>query len=262
MVTIIPRTSWTTSPWAGTTYTVPPFVRTEFMIHYEGGTPTSDTGAAAMRGIDRVHRGNGWAGIGYNFVVMQDGSIWEGRGWRLVGAHCPGHNRVGIGVQVHIGGDQIPTNKALTATLELRSAAIALCGRGLRTLGHRDGYATECPGDQLEFWLRQTNPSGPVDPVIVGPRVTAAPPFPLPTGWYFGPEPGPRESVSGYHGHRGDLRTWQARMHLRGWDITADGLYGPVTAAVARHFQREKGLHPDALIGPQTWGAAWTAPVT
>lgn len=116
---------------------------------------------------------------------------------------------------------------------------------------------------------------------IVGPLTTAklwpvakpaivAPAFPLSPGWYFGPESGPFNSVSGYHGHRADLRRWQQRMADRGWKITVDGWYGPIgaksptgnTAGVAYAFQAEKGLTADKLIGPETWGAAWSEPIT
>jgi murein DD-endopeptidase MepM/ murein hydrolase activator NlpD len=98
----------------------------------------------------------------------------------------------------------------------------------------------------------------------------AAPAFPLPSGSYFGPEGGPSQSVSGWHSHNADLRVWQQRMKDRGWTITVDGLYGPKgattpqgeTASVALAFQKEKGLTADSLIGPQTWAAAWTAPIT
>jgi murein L,D-transpeptidase YcbB/YkuD len=91
----------------------------------------------------------------------------------------------------------------------------------------------------------------------------AAPRFPLPARWYFGPQAGPRESVSGYYSHRADLATWQRRMHLdRGWQLTVDGLYGKQTGRVATAFQREKGLVPDGLIGAATWAAAWTSPIT
>lgn len=94
------------------------------------------------------------------------------------------------------------------------------------------------------------------------PAAQPAPPFPLPRGWYFGPRSGPRESVSGYHGNGHHLATWQGRMRARGWDVGVDGRYGPNTADVARRFQRGKGLAVDGLIGPATWAAAWTAPVT
>ena len=89
-----------------------------------------------------------------------------------------------------------------------------------------------------------------------------APKFPLPKGHYFGPKSGPASSVSGYYSHRADLKKWQAQMRKRGWSITADGLYGPATAKVARQFQKEKGLGVDGLIGAKTWAAAWTEKVT
>lgn len=94
------------------------------------------------------------------------------------------------------------------------------------------------------------------------PAATTAPAFPLPSSWYFGPKEGPIQSVSGFYGHGGDLKRWQQRMKDRGWILAVDGRYGPETAEVARAFQREKGLTVDGLIGPQTWAAAWTAPVT
>ncbi|MBM3716231.1 MAG: hypothetical protein FJW64_10975 [Actinobacteria bacterium] len=89
-----------------------------------------------------------------------------------------------------------------------------------------------------------------------------APAFPLPSGCYFGPKEGPRESVSGYFSHREDLRRWQQRMADRGWPIKPDGLYGDQTGDIAEAFQTEKGLVVDRKIGPSTWAAAWTSPVT
>jgi peptidoglycan hydrolase-like protein with peptidoglycan-binding domain len=88
------------------------------------------------------------------------------------------------------------------------------------------------------------------------------PAFPLPAGWYFGPKSGPDVSVSGHYSHRDDLRRWQAQMHWRGWEITADGLYGKQTHDVAAQFQHEKALHVDGLIGKATWDAAWTTRVS
>jgi hypothetical protein len=58
------------------------------------------------------------------------------------------------------------------------------------------------------------------------------------------------------------LRTWQTRMRQRGWTISADGYYGNQTRSVVTAFQREKQLTVDGIIGPQTWNAAWTSPVT
>jgi peptidoglycan hydrolase-like protein with peptidoglycan-binding domain len=96
------------------------------------------------------------------------------------------------------------------------------------------------------------------------------PPFPLGAGEYFGPEGGPAESVSGYHGRGEGLALWQQQMKDRGWFIEVDGRFGPVgatspqgeTASVALGFQREKGLSPTAVVDRATWDAAWSAPVT
>jgi putative peptidoglycan binding protein len=59
-----------------------------------------------------------------------------------------------------------------------------------------------------------------------------------------------------------DVRTWQNQMSARGWTIGVDGIYGPQSESVCRSFQSEKGLSVDGLVGPNTWAATWTAPVT
>lgn len=94
------------------------------------------------------------------------------------------------------------------------------------------------------------------------PSAVRAPAFPLPNGSYFGPRAGGVQSVSGYFSHQADLKVWQQRMKDRGWILTVDGLYGPQTEGVTKAFQAEKHLAVDGLIGPATWSAAWTSPIT
>ena len=48
----------------------------------------------------------------------------------------------------------------------------------------------------------------------------------------------------------------------RGWRVVIDGYYGPKSVEVATKFQREKHLKADGLLGPDTFQAAWTAPIT
>jgi hypothetical protein len=94
-----------------------------------------------------------------------------------------------------------------------------------------------------------------------------APPFPYPSGHYLGqPDPAP-ECHSGYYGgvDTTNVRTWQTQMLARGWAGlgAADGMYGPASDETCRQFQAEKGLSAvDGLVGPETWGATWTAPIT
>jgi hypothetical protein len=59
-----------------------------------------------------------------------------------------------------------------------------------------------------------------------------------------------------------DVRTWQGQMSHRGWSLAVDGYYGPESDKVCTQFQDEKGLLVDGIVGPETWGAAWTAPIT
>lgn len=41
---------------------------------------------------------NGWDDIGYNFLVGEDGNVYEGRGWDNVGAHAKDFNSQSMGV--------------------------------------------------------------------------------------------------------------------------------------------------------------------
>lgn len=149
---------------------------------------------------------------------------------------------------------------------------------------HSQYHATACPGNFVRARMGaivkraneilfgtgrpavvESKPFPPVSKPKPSPKKVAPrkpPKFPLPKGWYFGPESGPVESVSGYHGRGEGLRVWQQQMQDRGWDIQADGRYGDETGDTAEAFQIEKNLEVDRLIGPETWGAAWTEPIT
>jgi peptidoglycan hydrolase-like protein with peptidoglycan-binding domain len=59
-----------------------------------------------------------------------------------------------------------------------------------------------------------------------------------------------------------DVRQWQARMSERGWPIGVDGVFGSESAATCCLFQEEKLLSVDGVVGPLTWQATWSAPVT
>lgn len=54
----------------------------------------------------------------------------------------------------------------------------------------------------------------------------------------------------------------QRRWHERGWTITIDGYFGPKTDHVCREFQKEKRLKVDGKLGPKTWAALWSTPIT
>ncbi|WP_308401401.1 peptidoglycan-binding protein [Streptomyces sp. AP-93] len=157
-INIVSRGSWGAKPWNGTPSHVALSQRTEFFVHYDGGDAIARTGNSVPQAIERGHLGQGWAGIGYNFAIDQNGVVFEGRGWTLQGAHCPGHNVSGFGVQIAIGGDQSPSDAALRSARALYDEACRRTGRTLLQRGHRDGIATACPGPKLYAWVQAGMP--------------------------------------------------------------------------------------------------------
>lgn len=126
--------------------------------------------------------------------------------------------------------------------------------------------------DGPKTWAQLDNSPAPTPtPPPTQPGNPTTPDWPLDNGChthgtdaYFGPQYPlkNRRSVSGVYTHSADLKTWQQRMIDRGWRLTATGVYDADTKRVARAFQAEKNLKVDALIGRDTWAAAWTTPVT
>ncbi|MFE1842028.1 peptidoglycan-binding protein [Streptomyces sp. NPDC059515] len=164
MVEIVSRAAWGAQPWDGTPATVALSQRTEFFVHWHGGPPPYSEGVRVPREIEKIHLAQGWAGVGYSFVVDQAGTIYEGRGWSLQGAHCPGHNISGFGVQVAIGEGQKASAAALASVRALYEEACRKTGRTLLPQGHKDGYATECPGPELHAWVHSGMPAGDYEP--------------------------------------------------------------------------------------------------
>lgn len=155
---IVSRADWGAKPWVTQPYTVSLKERTEFLVHYHGGIPPVSIGPAVPKDCEAIHLANGWSGIGYNFVVDEAGTAFEGRGWDLVGAHCPGHNRIGLGVYVAIGGDQVPSDAALNTVRDIYDLACTKTGNPLRKTWHGANYPTECPGSHLITWVQAGMP--------------------------------------------------------------------------------------------------------
>lgn len=114
---------------------------THLVIHHAAGT-------GSVYDIHNQHLLNGWVGIGYNFYIRQDGTIYEGRGWDKVGAHEPAVNYVSIGICLE--GDYQVTQ---TVPVVQQRACIALMGEAFMRYptisnigGHNDFAATLCPG--------------------------------------------------------------------------------------------------------------------
>ena len=117
-----------------------------------------------MRSIYRSHvQGNGWSDIGYHFIIMPSGRIYEARSERKRGAHDVINDGLGVAF------DGVYSDKTISAQQFQSAVALCtvLCRRygfkdpvtpvptptaefGTRNLplicGHRDRVSTECPG--------------------------------------------------------------------------------------------------------------------
>lgn len=93
---------------------------------------------------------------------------------------------------------------------------------------------------------------------IVGPQTLAIarviPNYPKPDG--------PGLPLCQHDGPEETVRAFQQVLANRGWTIGVDGDYGPQTSRVITAFQKEKGLTPDGIGGPQVWTAANVRPVS
>ncbi|WP_328555179.1 peptidoglycan recognition protein family protein [Streptomyces sp. NBC_00358] len=154
-------------------------VKAAFVHHTASGNKYSCSQVPSIiRSIYRYHVvSSGWRDIGYNFLVDKCGNIYEGRAGgvakAVMGAHTRGFNTNSMGIAV-IGsfGKTKPTDAALKAIARLTAWKLGLYGanpRGKTYLksaggnlyrkgknvrlnvisGHRDGFATECPGRLL-----------------------------------------------------------------------------------------------------------------
>lgn len=141
---------------------------THLIVHHTFEPRDAPNGdwAAAVRSVWNFHVfANGWADIGYNYLIDPNGVIYEGRagGDNVMGAHFSGVNSGTMGVVV-IGDftSAMPPAPALASLKKILAWKAdqrdldpvgqrihAASGRNLYTIsGHRDGPgSTECPGN-------------------------------------------------------------------------------------------------------------------
>ena len=74
-------------------------------------TASREGQAMTVQQIRAQHKAQGWADIGYHYVVTLDGVVHLGRDVDIAGAHVSGHNSNSIGV-VYVGGLENDPRKA------------------------------------------------------------------------------------------------------------------------------------------------------
>jgi hypothetical protein len=122
----IPRTS----PWSKSN---------DLWLHHTAG-PEGQT----VKSIQAFHQGpsRGWNDIGYHYLINKVGTIYEGRGREVWGAHSPGKNHEPSVALIGDYSATAPTDAQHRAVYALRDYL------GVnRVRGHRENTATTCPGE-------------------------------------------------------------------------------------------------------------------
>ncbi|XOQ16689.1 MAG: Autolysin [Shouchella clausii] len=187
--------------------------------------------------VHKFHRdSNGWSGIGYNFWIGFDGTIYQGRGFN-VGAHVGGHNSYTLGVGYQ--GDftkQKMTDAQLQAGAALNAWLVSECNtKASDIIGHNVLASTACPGKNFRMTELRN--------LVSGGKVSEPKPT-NPTGDAF-------------------IRQVQEWCCNYGYKVVVDGLKGPKThQALVKVYQNElnkqfgAGLSVDGIPGPKTYAAA------
>jgi len=122
----------------------------DLIVIHHVGDPDRDVSA---KEIHQWHLGNGWAGIGYHYVIRQDGTIERGRPRTAIGAHAEGFNWRSVGINL---AGNFEKSKPAAKQIESASQLIAelsniydLIPTAETVVGHRDLMSTDCPGQNL-----------------------------------------------------------------------------------------------------------------
>lgn len=135
--------------------------KTTMLIIHHAAAPS-----ASVETIHKWHLGRGWLGIGYNFYIRKDGTVYQGRGWEYVGAHCAGYNSVSVGIclEGNYETDADMPAAQYEAAVQLICMALDRYPTINEICGHKAHGATACPGkyfplDRMIADAKGTDPS-------------------------------------------------------------------------------------------------------
>lgn len=199
--------------------------------------------------IHQWHLNNGWAGIGYNYFIRKDGTIYTGRTELQCGAHTSGYNTSGMGICCE-GNFEIETMPAAQkkALIDLLWDLQRRYGK-LPIKAHRDVNATACPGKNF--------PMAEILAAVEG-TAKAEPAAKKETASNKTEVCNVELKVLGKGDKGNSVKALQLLLIGNGYNCGgygADGDFGAGTDASVRAYQKAKGLGVDGLVGAKTWGA-------
>ncbi len=223
---------------------------TKIIIHHTAGANSTDYSQshafALARQIQQNHFAKGWIDSGQHFTNSRGGYVMEGRhrslevlrggAYQVRGAHCEGQNDVAVGIENEGTYSSVQPPQALYDQLVALCAYICQQYRipSSQIYGHRDFYATACPGDRLYAMLPQLRSDVAARLGTVSTRT-----WPLVQ-----------------YGNTGErVKTVQYLLRARGYSLTVDGHFGPGTQNAVKSFQTSRSLTVDGIVGAKTWEA-------
>lgn len=276
---LVTRSQWRARP---SKYTLVYIATTKgTKVHYEGTTvPASLANSDShklcddrMRTLQLSHLNHpteNYSDFAYNYAVCPHGSVYEGRGLhRQTGAN--GNQTLNKGhyaVLAMLGSKGLtePTDAQLAGIRDAIELLRSKGGAGSEIKGHKDGYATACPGGPLYEWVKDgaprpkgSTPSQPTNP-------PSSPAKPVGVRGSLGKWPGsPPVRYGRENGHvqKLQLRLRSALGSSKARQLNpngATGYYGNETRAMVKYALRN---HPetwdagerghDGNVGPKSW---------
>lgn len=226
-----------------------------FIHHTVTGRPaTFDPGIC--RQIEAGHRAQGGVACFYHRLHFPDGTVAEGRPWGVKGGATINNNSTSYALSA-VGNyehDNV-TNQLLEAMADeiVWGVLNGFIDRNFRVRGHRDVFATACPGANLYGHANNGFASVGAWANVKLEQIGLPPGAPAPT-------PRCQDTCSKRVLRRGSsgvcVKTLQNTLRNKGFDPgPSDGQFGPKTDNAVRCFQGAAGLSVDGVVGPQTWGA-------
>jgi hypothetical protein len=137
----------------------------KIIIHHTASDKNEDKPLQAIKDIFYYHTmGRGWGDIGYNYIIDNEGNVYEGRygGEGVVGAHAGPGNRGSIGVAVlgnynekELSGESLESlvklisKKTKLHTIDPEGRSYFRGKKLPNIIGHNSVMPTSCPGENI-----------------------------------------------------------------------------------------------------------------
>lgn len=127
----------------------------QIIVHHSATKPISADGRADAEAFARYHVAHhGWPGIGYDYVIGANGTVYKCNHNNAVNYHAGSANRMSLGICLAGNFDLVaPPAEQWRAAIELTRMLMAAYGvPAQRVIGHREVPAAKsCPGKRVDM---------------------------------------------------------------------------------------------------------------